>query len=53
MICDANTTEQRHGLGLLIVKQILNGHHGEVFISHSGYGGFRVVLRIPKTLYIY
>ena len=53
MSCETDRGDQRHGLGLLIVKQILNGHHGEVFISHSGYGGFRVVLRIPKTLYIY
>ena len=29
MICDTNTTEQRHGLGLLIVKQIIKGHNGE------------------------
>ena len=48
MICDADTTEQRHGLGLLIVKQIIKGHHGEIFIDHSEYGGFKVVLSIPK-----
>ena len=48
MICGANTTEQRHGLGLLIVKQIIKGHHGEILIDHSEYGGFKVVLSIPK-----
>ncbi len=48
MICDTDTDEQRHGLGLLIVRQIIKGHHGEVFIDHSEYGGFKVVLMIPK-----
>ncbi len=48
MVCDTNTTEQRHGLGLLIVKQIIDGHGGKVFIDHSEYGGFKVVLVIPK-----
>ena len=48
MICDTNTAEQRHGLGLLIVKQIIKGHNGEVLIDHSKYGGFKVTLIIPK-----
>lgn len=48
MVCDTNITEQRHGLGLLIVKQIINGHNGKVFIDHSEYGGFKAVLIIPK-----
>ena len=48
MVCDTNTTEQRHGLGLLIVKQIIKGHNGEILIDHSEYGGFKVVLSIPK-----
>ncbi|MCI9614995.1 MAG: HAMP domain-containing histidine kinase [Dorea sp.] len=48
MICDTNTAEQRHGLGLLIVKQIIEGHNGEIVIDHSEYGGFKVVLTIPK-----
>jgi signal transduction histidine kinase len=48
MICDTNTTEQRHGLGLLIVKQIIKGHNGKILIDHSEYGGFKVVLIIPK-----
>ena len=25
-VCDTNTIQQRHGLGLLIVKQIMDGH---------------------------
>ena len=48
MICDTNTTEQRHGLGLLIVKQIIKGHNGEILIGHSEYGGFKTVLIIPR-----
>lgn len=47
MVCDTNTTEQRHGLGLLIVKQIIDGHNGIVIIDHSAYNGFKVVLIIP------
>ncbi len=35
MVRDENTTEQRHGLGLLIVKQIADSLHGEVSIEHS------------------
>lgn len=48
MVCDTNTTEQQHGLGLLIVKQIMDGHNGTVLIDHSEYGGFKVTLKIPK-----
>ena len=48
LICDTSTTEQRHGLGLLIVKQIIKGHNGEILIGHSEYGGFKTVLIIPK-----
>ncbi len=51
MICDTNTTQQRHGLGLLIVKQIIKGHNGTMCIDHSEYGGFKVVLIIPKSIY--
>lgn len=47
MVCDTNTTEQRHGLGLLIVKQIMDGHSGTVAVDHSEYGGFKVTLTIP------
>ena len=48
MVCDKNTTEQRHGLGLLIVKQIIDVHNGKIMMKHSEYGGFKVVLEIPE-----
>lgn len=47
MVCDTNTTEQRHGLGLLIVKQIMDAHNGTVLIDHSVYGGFKSKLTLP------
>lgn len=48
MVCDENTTEQRHGLGLLIVKQIITVHNGTVNIGHSSsHGGFFVKLTLP------
>lgn len=47
MICDENTSEQRHGLGLLIVKQIVTAHGGVTEIGHSSYGGFSVTLILP------
>lgn len=47
MLCDENTTEQRHGLGLLIVKQIVSAHSGTTTIEHSSYGGFSVKLTLP------
>lgn len=49
MVCDEKTTEQRHGLGLLIVKQIMFAHSGEMLIKHSEYGGFEVDLSLPMT----
>lgn len=48
MICDNNIGEQRHGLGLQIVKQIMEAHQGTVAINHSEHGGFKVVLTIPS-----
>ena len=48
MVCDKNTTEQQHGLGLLIVKQIMDVHNGKVEMKYSEYGGFKVVLEIPE-----
>lgn len=47
MVCDENTTEQRHGLGLLIVKQIISAHDGTTIIEHSSYGGFSVKVTLP------
>lgn len=48
MVCDTNTTDQRHGLGLLIVKQIIDGHNGKTIIDHSKFGGLKVALSIPQ-----
>lgn len=50
MVCDENTTEQQHGLGLLIVKQIIAVHNGTIVIGHSSYGGFSVKLALPILL---
>ena len=50
MVCDEKTTEQRHGLGLLIVKQIIFAHNGKMMIRHSEYGGFEVALSLPITM---
>lgn len=47
MVCDENTSEQRHGLGLLIVRQIVAAHGGITQIGHSSYGGFSVKLILP------
>ena len=50
MVCDEETTEQRHGLGLLIVKQIVFVHDGTMLIKHSEYGGLEVDLRLPMSM---
>ena len=50
MICDTSTSEQRHGLGLLIVEQIVDAHSGSVEISKSEHGGFMTTLKLPLTL---
>lgn len=47
MVCDTNTSEQRHGLGLLIVKQVVAAHNGTTNIEHSTFGGFAVKLNLP------
>ena len=47
MVCDTNTTEQCHGLGLLIVKQIAAAHNGKTAIEHSRFGGFAVKITLP------
>ncbi len=47
MVCDENVTEQRHGLGLLIVKQIAAAHNGTTIVEHSPYGGFSVKIILP------
>jgi len=52
MVCDDSTSDQRHGLGLLIVKQIILAHHGQTNIrkSHT-YGGFCVQIELPCQPY--
>ena len=50
MVCDTNTREQRHGLGLLIVKQIAESHGGRVEIGRSKYGGFGVEIMLPLAI---
>lgn len=47
MACEEHTWEQRHGLGLLIVRQIMAAHGGEARIGRSSYGGFSVALILP------
>lgn len=47
MVCDDNTSEQRHGLGLLLVKQIAAAHQGRVEIDKGSRGGFRVRIFLP------
>lgn len=47
MVCDENTTEQRHGLGLLIVKQVAAAHNGTFTAGSSPYGGFSASLSLP------
>lgn len=48
MVCDSNTGEQRHGLGLLIVRQIASAHGGRMEVGHSPQGGFCVSLLLPQ-----
>lgn len=48
MISDDEASSQRHGLGLLIVKQIVTSHNGGMIIDHSPYGGFAVMLEFMK-----
>lgn len=50
MVCDENTIEQRHGLGLLIVRQIVFVHSGKMQIKHSKSGGFEVKLSLPGIM---
>ena len=49
MVCDNNSLEQRHGLGLLIVKQIIDAHGGATIIKHSKYNGFEVKITLPSN----
>lgn len=44
MMSDSGTTEPRHGLGLLIVQQIVSAHNGTVSFSHGKDRGFCVTI---------
>lgn len=47
MVCDGQIAGQRHGLGLLIVRQIAAVHGGTVEMRHSRYGGFAAAMILP------
>ena len=49
MSCDENLPELQHGLGFLIVRQIIAAHGGTTIIDHSPYGGFYVKITLPKN----
>lgn len=44
MMSDSGTDEPRHGLGLLIVGQIVHAHNGIVFFDHGANGGFAAMI---------
>lgn len=47
MVCDENTEQQRHGLGLLIVRQVAASHGGTTEIGTGTHGGFSVKIMLP------
>ena len=49
MMSDNGTTEPRHGLGLLIVQQIVSAHKGTVSFNHGKQGGFATTISFPVT----
>ncbi len=50
MMCGGTACEQRHGLGLLIVRQIAASHGGNAIMSQSIYGGFCTDIFLPLIL---
>jgi signal transduction histidine kinase len=42
--------EKAHGLGLFIVKSIIDAHHGEISVQSQPGSGTSVVVRIPTSL---
>lgn len=47
MMSDSGTTEPRHGLGLLIVGQIVSAHKGTLSFDHGKQGGFAATMTFP------
>ena len=47
MMCDSSTGEPRHGLGLLLVRQIAKVHQGTLLLGHSPQGGLEAKLQLP------
>ena len=50
MLCDSKTDGQRHGLGLTIVRQIVQAHNGNLELCHGKNGGFAAIIKIPAFL---
>lgn len=47
VFCDKSTQQQRHGLGLMIVKQIIAVHSGKIKICSNSDRGLSVALSLP------
>lgn len=47
MFSDSGAGEQRHGLGLQIVRQIARAHGGQVTFDHAPQGGFMAAVELP------
>lgn len=47
MMNDSGADEPRHGLGLLIVQQIIKAHHGEVRFFSEAPHGLKIEIRLP------